>query len=72
MVLYIDCYVVFHFLMVSLKRYVGLRYIQLSLGNRIATFLEKNCHLFLSSGNFVAAYLYLSAFSFGVGDVMLS
>ena len=44
-------------------------YIQLSLGNRVPTFLVKSCQLCLPSVHFVAALFYLSVFSFGTGGL---
>ena len=68
---FICCYLVFYFLSVSLiNNYVSLRYIQLSLGNKFATFLGKICQLCLSSVHFGTAKLYLSVFPFGVGSLM--
>ena len=32
MILFVNCYVVFHFLIIFFNNYVSLRYIQLSLG----------------------------------------
>ena len=52
-VLFVNCYVAFHSL-IFCNNYVSLIYIQLSLGNRFATFLVKKCHLFLPSVYFVA------------------
>ena len=51
----------FTLLCFSFNNYVSLRYIQLSWGNIIATFLGKSCQLCLPSVYFVAAYfIYLS------------
>ena len=44
MLLFVNCYVVFPFLFFSLNNYVRVRYIQLSFGNKVATFLGKNCN----------------------------
>ena len=45
-------------------------YILLSLGNRVPTFWGKSCQFRLLSVHFVAALLYLSVFSLGVGGLM--
>ena len=54
MVLFVNCFVVFHFLM-CFNNYVNLRYIQLNLGNIIAAFLRKGCQDCLSPVYFVTA-----------------
>ena len=48
----VNCYIVFHFLMIFFINYVSLRYIQSSLDDRVATFIFENaansaCHLFI-------------------------
>ena len=51
MVLFVKCYVVFHFLMFYFQQVCMFKIIQLSLGNRVATILGKvassACHLFI-------------------------
>ena len=42
----------------SFNNYLGLRYIQLSLGNRVVMFFWKSCQLSLPSVHFVAGQLY--------------
>ena len=59
MVLFVKCYVVFHCLMF---------YFQQVWVKELPPFLEKSCQLCLPSVHFVAAKLYFSVFSFGVGD----
>ena len=54
MILFVNCYVVFHFLFFSFNNYVRLRFIQLSLDNRVATFLGKSCQLCVPINHFVA------------------
>ena len=44
MVLLVKCSVVFH-LQFFLNNYVSYRYVQLSLGIRVATFLRNGCQL---------------------------
>ena len=64
-----NCYVVLHFLMCfSFSNCVRLRYNQLSLGNRVATFLGKSCRLCLPPVHFMAAYCICLSFPlvFGV------
>ena len=41
MVLFVNFYVVFHFLIFSFNNYVSLRYIQLNLGARVLTCFRK-------------------------------
>ena len=53
----------------SFNNYVSLSYFQLSLYNRVATFLGKSCQLCLPSVHFAAAELYLSVFPFGNGGL---
>ena len=67
MVLFVKCYVVFHFLMFYFQQECMFKIIQLGLGNRVANILGKGCQLCLPSVHFVAASLYLSVFTFGVG-----
>ena len=55
MVLFVNCYVVFHFLMFYFKQLCRFKIIQLSFGNRVATILAKSSQLCLPSVNFVAA-----------------
>ena len=62
MLLVFDCYVAFHFLMVLFIHYVSLRYIMLSLGNRVATFFGKSYQLSLQSIYVVVAKLYFPVF----------
>ena len=50
MVLFVKCYVVFHFLMFYFQQVYMFKIIQLSLGNRVVTILGKKvassaCHL---------------------------
>ena len=49
MVLFVKCYVVFHFLMFNFQQVCMFKIIQLSLGYRVATILEKSCQLCLQS-----------------------
>ena len=44
--------------------------IEVSVGNRVPTFLEKSCQFYLSFIHFVAALMYLSVFPFGVEGLM--
>ena len=67
------CFLVFHlymFLFFSFNNYVSRKYIQLSLGNRVATFSGKGCKPHLLFILFVGVSLYLSVFLFHVGDLV--
>ena len=65
-VLFLNCFAVFHFLMFySFNNYEGLRYIQFSLSNKVATVLRNRCQLCLPYVHFVAAKLYVSVFPIG-------
>ena len=61
MILFINCYLVFHCVMFFgcfffFNNYVCVRYIKSSLGNRVATFsLGKSCQFCLPSVSFVSA-----------------
>ena len=56
MVIFVKYSVMFHlhFFSSSFSNHESYRYIQLSLGNRVATFLGKSCQLCLSSVLFAA------------------
>ena len=56
--------------MFSFSNYVSLRYIQLSLGNRVASFFGKELPVLLDIYSFGGCLLVLSVFSFGVGGLM--
>ena len=51
MILFVICYVVFHFLMFNFQQVCMFKIVQLGLGNRVATILGKvassACHLFI-------------------------
>ena len=55
MVLFVKCYVVFHFLMFYFQQVYMFKIIQLSLGDRVATTLGKSCQHCLPSVHSVAA-----------------
>ena len=48
----------FHLQMFSFNNYVSYRYIQLRLGNRVASFLGKGCQVCLPSILFEAVKLF--------------
>ena len=54
MKLFAKCSVVFYLQMFFFNNYVSKVYIQLSLGNKVATFLGTGCQLCLLSVRFVA------------------
>ena len=66
------CYdvIIFYNFLPKHSFFFPLVYIQLSLGNRIPTFLGKSCQLCLPPVHSVVALLYLSVFPFGVGGLM--